>query len=147
MLGRSLEPTEYVTSSVGYVRLHGRNYDQWFEADNRDDRYNYLYKETELKDWTKKIEGVAEKATKTYVITNNHFEGKAGVNALELKSLLSGKRVSAPPSLVKTYPGTKEVCRPSRKRRSQSVVAGVARWLRALTSSAMTTTVKNHKKP
>jgi uncharacterized protein YecE (DUF72 family) len=112
VLGRSLAPTEYVTSSVGYIRLHGRNYDQWFESDNRDDRYNYLYKETELKDWTKKIEGVAEKATTTYVITNNHFEGKAGVNALELKSLLSGKRVTAPPPLIKTYPELRKFADP-----------------------------------
>jgi uncharacterized protein YecE (DUF72 family) len=112
VLGRSMAPTEYVTSSVGYIRLHGRNYDQWFESDNRDDRYNYLYKETELKDWTKKIEGVAEKATTTYVITNNHFEGKAGVNALELKSLLSGKRVTAPPPLIKTYPELRKFADP-----------------------------------
>ena len=32
-IGRSLEATEHVTSPVGYVRLHGRNYDQWFEAE------------------------------------------------------------------------------------------------------------------
>ena len=43
LLGRSLSPTEHVTSGVGYVRLHGRNYDQWFDSDNRNDRYNYLY--------------------------------------------------------------------------------------------------------
>src|SRR6202163_2851602 len=41
---RSLGPTEHVTSGVGYVRLHGRNYEQWFDSDNRNDRYNYLYK-------------------------------------------------------------------------------------------------------
>jgi len=32
-IGRSLEPTTHVTSSIGYIRLHGRNYDQWFEAE------------------------------------------------------------------------------------------------------------------
>src|ERR1017187_3916977 len=37
LLGRSLEPTEHVTSAVGYVRLHGRNYEQWFDSDSRDD--------------------------------------------------------------------------------------------------------------
>src|SRR6202035_6130194 len=42
VLGRSLEPTEHVTSPVGYVRLHGRNYDQWFEAEKSADRYNYF---------------------------------------------------------------------------------------------------------
>src|SRR5579864_4956173 len=43
-IGRSLEPTSHVTSAIGYVRLHGRNYDQWFEAEKAADRYNYLYK-------------------------------------------------------------------------------------------------------
>lgn len=112
VLGRSLAPTEHVTSNLGYVRLHGRNYDQWFESDNRDDRYNYLYKESELKDWKTKIERVAEKARTTYVITNNHFEGKAGVNALELKALLASKRVAAPPALIKTYPELRKFADP-----------------------------------
>jgi len=112
VLGQSLSPTQYVTSGIGYVRLHGRNYDQWFESDNRDDRYNYLYKESELRDWKAKIDEVAGKATTTYVITNNHFEGKAGVNALELKALLSGKRVTAPPSLIKSYPELRKFADP-----------------------------------
>src|SRR5208282_6541559 len=42
LLGRSLRPTEHVTAAIGYVRLHGRNYEQWFDSDNRNDRYNYL---------------------------------------------------------------------------------------------------------
>src|SRR5205085_4502560 len=29
-LGRSLRPTTHVTGAIGYVRLHGRRYDQWF---------------------------------------------------------------------------------------------------------------------
>jgi len=104
LLGRSLKPTEHVTSAIGYIRLHGRNYEQWFDSDNRNDRYNYLYNERELAGWKERIESVAERAHTTYVITNNHFESKAGVNALELKSMISGKRVLAPPTLIKKYP-------------------------------------------
>jgi uncharacterized protein YecE (DUF72 family) len=103
-LGRSLEPTEHVTSPVGYVRLHGRNYDQWFEAEKGEDRYNYLYKESELAGWKDKIERIAGKADVTYVVANNHFEGKAGVNALQLKYMLSGQRVKAPEPLLRHYP-------------------------------------------
>ena len=73
MIGRSLTPTEHVTSSLGYVRLHGRNYKDWFNSDDRNDRYNYLYSESELGGWREKIESVAEKAQTTYVITNNHY--------------------------------------------------------------------------
>jgi uncharacterized protein YecE (DUF72 family) len=92
---------------VGYVRLHGRNYKEWFDSDNRDDRYNYLYTKSELEDWKGKIESIAERAQVTYVITNNHYQGRAGVNALELKSMLTGKRVKAPPTLLRHYPELK----------------------------------------
>ena len=104
VLGKSLAPTEHVTAPLAYVRLHGRNYNEWFNSDNRNDRYNYLYKERELEGWKDRIENVAEKAQTTYVITNNHFESKAGVNAIELKSMISGKRVAAPPTLIQKYP-------------------------------------------
>jgi uncharacterized protein YecE (DUF72 family) len=113
ILGRSLAPTDHVTAPLAYVRLHGRNYDQWFDSDNRDDRYNYLYNERELAGWKERIEAVAGKAETTYVITNNHFESKAGVNALELKAMLTGKRVPAPPSLVQKYPELRRFADPA----------------------------------
>jgi uncharacterized protein YecE (DUF72 family) len=123
-LGRSLSPTEHVTSAIGYVRLHGRNYEHWFadhssadqrsgdqasEHDNRNDRYNYLYSQRELIGWKQRIESVAQKAQTTFVITNNHFESKAGVNAIELKAMISGQRVPAPPTLIQKYPELRSV--------------------------------------
>jgi uncharacterized protein YecE (DUF72 family) len=113
VIGKSLAPTEHVTAPLGYVRLHGRNYAEWFDSDNRNDRYNYLYKEKELEDWKGRIENVAEKALTTYVITNNHFESKAGVNALELKAMVTGKRVSAPPTLIQKYPELRRFADPA----------------------------------
>jgi uncharacterized protein YecE (DUF72 family) len=112
-LGRSLEPTSHVTSAIGYVRLHGRNYDQWFE-DNASaaDRYNYFYKESELAGWKARIEEIAQKAKVTFVVTNNHFEAKAGVNALQLKHLLTGRRVLAPEPLLERYPELKAIAEP-----------------------------------
>ena len=104
LIGRSLAPTEHVTSPLGYVRLHGRNYDQWFESETPHDRYNYLYSEAQLAAWKEKIERIASRAEVTYVVTNNHFEAKAGVNGLQLKHMLSGRRVSAPEVLLKRYP-------------------------------------------
>jgi len=118
LLGRSLAPTEHVTAPIAYVRLHGRNYADWFvdqtpDSDNRNQRYNYLYKEKELEAWKQRIESVAEKAQKTYVITNNHFESKAGVNALELKAMINGKRVPAPPTLLQKYPDLRRFADPA----------------------------------
>jgi uncharacterized protein YecE (DUF72 family) len=137
LLGRSLAPTDHVTAAIGYIRLHGRNYEHWFadrdldeqasdkrrsddqrsdsarrldnRADNRNDRYNYLYKPSELLGWKEKIASVAEKAQATYVITNNHFESKAGVNALELKAMITNKRVQAPETLIRRYPELRSV--------------------------------------
>jgi len=109
VLGQSLAPTTHVTSGIGYVRLHGRNYDQWFDSDSRDDRYNYLYKPEEMEKWKHKVEIIAQKAERTFVIANNHFQAKAAVNALELRYLLSGKKVPAPDTLVKSYPELREM--------------------------------------
>ncbi len=112
LLGRSLAPTEHVTSGVGYVRLHGRNYEHWFESGveggNRNDRYNYLYKPAELEKWKEKIVTISGKAESTFVIANNHFQAKAAVNALELRSLLEGRKVRAPQTLVQHYPELKQ---------------------------------------
>jgi uncharacterized protein YecE (DUF72 family) len=112
LIGRSLEPTEHVTSPVGYVRLHGRNYDQWFEAEKSADRYNYFYKEQELEEWKDKITHIAQKAEVVYVVANNHFQAKAAVNALQLKHMLSGQRVRAPESLLRHNPDLKQIADP-----------------------------------
>ena len=112
LIGRSLGATEHVTSPVGYVRLHGRNYDQWFEAEKSADRYNYFYSEAELAGWKEKIERIANKAEVTYVVANNHFEAKAGVNALQLKHMLRGQPVKATETMLKHYPELKTIADP-----------------------------------
>jgi hypothetical protein len=46
------------------------------------------------------------------VITNNHFLGKAVVNALEIKSILNGEKVPAPLPLFEKYPQLESVAVP-----------------------------------
>ncbi len=107
IIGRSLEPTGEVTSSLGYVRLHGRRYDTWFSDDPeipQHERYNYLYSAQELAPWTDRIQSVAEKTRNVFVITNNHYLGKAVVNALELISMLKATKVTVPDPLRLRYP-------------------------------------------
>ncbi|MDQ2977519.1 MAG: DUF72 domain-containing protein [Acidobacteriota bacterium] len=102
---KSIKPAALTTSQVGYVRLHGRNYQDWFrEKAPRDDRYNYLYSLDELEPWITRIKEIAAKTKESYVITNNHFRGQAVVNALEIKSTLTEQRVVAPEPLFKMYP-------------------------------------------
>ena len=103
-LGQAVKPSDEVTSNIGYVRLHGRRYDQWFDPEKSSDRYDYLYSGEELQGWKGKIETIAKKAQVTFVVANNHFQGKAPANALELRSMITGEKVKAPETLVKTYP-------------------------------------------
>ena len=107
VIGKSLKPSERATASVGYIRLHGRRYDTWFSDDPDSppsERYNYLYDENELKPWAERVRHVAERAKTTFVITNNHFEGKAVVNALQLLAILGEKKVDVPEPLRRQYP-------------------------------------------
>ncbi len=102
---RSVRPSAFVTSAIGYVRLHGRNYKSWFSktADVRE-RYDHLYSVDELEPWVARSKEIAEQADDTYVITNNHYLGKAVVNAVEISSILGGKPQRVPEELVKHYP-------------------------------------------
>ncbi|HKZ81884.1 MAG TPA: DUF72 domain-containing protein [Pyrinomonadaceae bacterium] len=104
LFSRSIRPAALTTSHIGYVRLHGRNYQNWFrEQAPRDERYNYLYTLDELEPWIARIKDVATETAESYVITNNHFRGQAVVNALEIKAILEEKPVAAPTTLVEKY--------------------------------------------
>ena len=104
----SIGPSTHVTSRVGYVRVHGRNYKEWFrEKAGVEQRYNYLYKPDELEPWVERAREMAGSAStrEVYVITNNHYKGKAVANALMMKSMLSGERVPAPSGVFEAYGG------------------------------------------
>jgi len=104
LLGKALAPSQVALGRIGYVRLHGRNYQQWFEHEKPHDRYNYLYSTKELDGWARRIEHVSEQTETTFVISNNHFESKAAVNSLQLESMLTKNPVEAPDTLVEAYP-------------------------------------------
>jgi uncharacterized protein YecE (DUF72 family) len=110
---RSVKPAAHVTSGIGYVRLHGRNYRNWFsaKADVRD-RYDHLYSPNELDPWITRSKQIAQDAEETYVISNNHNLGKATVNALEFLSVLKDKPVPAPPQLLVSYPELRDFAEP-----------------------------------
>jgi uncharacterized protein YecE (DUF72 family) len=112
IIGNSVEPSAVVTSPVGYVRLHGRRYDTWFDDDPTTpshERYNYLYSAEELKPWVDRIQDVSEHTQSTYVITNNHYQGKAVVNALELLSILKATKVKVPDPLREHFPQLEQI--------------------------------------
>jgi uncharacterized protein YecE (DUF72 family) len=106
IIGRSITPSEHATAPIGYIRLHGRRYDTWFSDDPMsppEERYNYLYSQAELAPWAERIRKLARHTRTTFVITNNHFEGKSIVNALELLNLLTQAKVAVPEPLRHRY--------------------------------------------
>lgn len=109
LIGRAVRPDAAATSQLGYVRLHGRNYEQWFAETNTRDRYDYLYSQKELDLWGERVKEIASKTQKTFVVANNHNLGKAAVNALEIEALIRGQKVKCPPTLVEHYPELEKI--------------------------------------
>src|SRR3954470_12625304 len=106
LFSNSIAPAAHATSPVGYVRLHGRNYQDWFRppASNRQ-RYDYLYTAGELRPWVERIREMAARPgiRELYAVTNNHNLGKAPANAGMIMSMLAGEKVSLPASLFSHY--------------------------------------------
>lgn len=79
--------TATVTSSMAYLRFHGRNSGQWWTGDATG-RYDYLYTEEELALRVPRIRELAAKASTVLVAFNNHAKGKAVANAKSLGDML-----------------------------------------------------------
>jgi uncharacterized protein YecE (DUF72 family) len=102
----SIGPAAYATGGVGYVRLHGRNYQQWFRARATvAERYDYFYPESELRPWVARIGEIAARpeVREVYAIANNHHLGKAPANAGMIKGMLTEDPAPLPPSLFDRY--------------------------------------------
>lgn len=106
LFSNSILPSAAATAPVGYVRLHGRNYKDWFrEGAGVEARYDYLYSPTELDPWAERAREVGAATIDTFIVTNNHFHGQAIVNALMLRSMIEQGPVAAPPPVVAAYRG------------------------------------------
>lgn len=89
-----------------YLRLHGRNAKAWFsKGAGRDETYNYLYNRGELDGIRSRAMELARMSTSLTIVANNHYQGKELVNAIQLRSLLRGHKVPAPPLLMARYDG------------------------------------------
>jgi len=95
-----------------YMRLHGRNAAQWWRHDKSEDRYNYLYSNDELKEFSETAKAAKELVRKAYLYTNNHFAAQSVVNAVMLKAQL-GEPIAGdyPAALVERYPEIRNLVR------------------------------------
>ena len=78
-----------VAADIVYIRLHGRNRQNWFKKGIETvQRYRYLYKEEELRKWAEKVREASREAKEAFVIFNNCYENYGIQNAKRLQRLL-----------------------------------------------------------
>ncbi|MFC1942465.1 DUF72 domain-containing protein [Chloroflexota bacterium] len=76
-----------VTADIAYFRFHGRNAVMWWKGDN-ETRYKYLYSPEEIAGLADRVKAAGEKAGMLFVFFNNHWQGYAPRNAVDLKRSL-----------------------------------------------------------
>ncbi len=101
----ALGETDWVSGPFAYLRLHGRNRQNWFtKMDDVGARYDYLYSPQELAVLADRARRLLVQAPETYLIFNNHPRGQAVANALEMQALLTGARPALPECLKEAFP-------------------------------------------
>lgn len=68
------------TANHSFIRFHGRNTKGHYW-------YNYLYSEPELRPWVEKVKQIKEQTKTLRIYFNNHYGGKAVVNAMQFKEM------------------------------------------------------------
>jgi uncharacterized protein YecE (DUF72 family) len=81
------------TSSIGYVRFHGRNAEKWWQHGSSWERYDYFYTPDELREWIPKVQALLNSTDKTFIFFNNHYQGSAPKNAALFAEMLGLKLV------------------------------------------------------
>ncbi len=95
-----------------YMRLHGRNAEQWWRHDKSEDRYNYLYSPAELQPFAEAAQAAARDVKKAYLYANNHFSAKSVANAATIKKQLGQPLPGEyPEAFVERYPDLKGIVR------------------------------------
>jgi uncharacterized protein YecE (DUF72 family) len=93
-----------------YIRMHGRNSDQWWEHEHGWQRYDYLYTREQIAGMAPAIEkltnagGKDVKQTKdprdVYIFFNNHWQSQGAINALQLSLELGLKSPEELPEFI-----------------------------------------------
>jgi len=76
-----------VTSGMSYFRFHGRNVEMWWKG-NSETRYKYLYSQPEIDELAGQVKTATEKTGLMFAFFNNHWQGYAPRNAVDLMRTL-----------------------------------------------------------
>lgn len=83
-----IPPVTRVTSSIAYLRFHGRNAAKWWQHENAYERYDYTYTQEELGEWLPRIRELQGQSEKTFIFANNHWRGQSVDTIRQLRLLL-----------------------------------------------------------
>ena len=85
----SIPPVASVTSDIAYVRFHGRNRDTWeARTQTSAERFDWYYREEELREWTTRIHSLQEQAREVYLLFNTNNQDQGPYNAVKLGRML-----------------------------------------------------------
>ena len=76
-----------LTADLAYFRFHGRNKEMWWKGDN-ETRYKYLYSPEELNELAGRVQAAGEQTKLTFAFFNNHWQGYAPRNAVDMMRTL-----------------------------------------------------------
>lgn len=75
------------TSDMAYFRFHGRNKEMWWQGDS-ETRYKYLYSIDEINELADKVKAASRQTNYTFALFNNHWQGYAPRNAVDMMKAL-----------------------------------------------------------
>ncbi|HLJ65795.1 MAG TPA: DUF72 domain-containing protein [Chloroflexota bacterium] len=85
----SVPPLAAATSDLAVVRFHGRRAETWDKPNvGVEERFRYLYTESELAEWVPKIEKLQAETREVHVLMNNCYADFGVRNAAQLGQLL-----------------------------------------------------------
>jgi len=76
-----------VTADMAYFRFHGRNKEMWWKGDS-ETRYKYLYSPEEIDELANRVKNAGVRAHLTFTFFNNHWQGYAPRNAVDMMRTL-----------------------------------------------------------
>jgi uncharacterized protein YecE (DUF72 family) len=88
-----------------YFRFHGRNAGTWWDHDEAEDRYDYLYSRAELAPFARAAERASSSGRRVLMYLNNHFSAKSVANAAVLRDEIGQKLPGEyPREMIDRYP-------------------------------------------
>lgn len=76
-----------LTGDIAYFRFHGRNAAMWWSGDN-ETRYRYLYSPEEIYELSQGVSEAGKCMKLTFAFFNNHWQGYAPRNAIDMMRAL-----------------------------------------------------------